>query len=118
LQSVPAKKARFSKHNQSQQDNQSTFNDLPDMNDQILQRVKEVTQVPMVVIGNKCDLNDERIITTEQGDEMAKKFGARFLEASAKTKINVENIFIDLVKQISTTLPKEKKKKSRGCQLL
>jgi len=96
---------------------QSTFNDLPDMKDQIL-RVKEVSKVPMVLVGNKCDLNDERIITTEQGDEMAKKFEARFLEASAKTKINVENIFIDLVKQISSTLPKEKKKKTKGCQLL
>jgi len=96
---------------------QSTFNDLPDMKDQIL-RVKEVSKVPMVLVGNKCDLNDERIITTEQGDEMAKKFEARFLEASAKTKINVENIFIDLVKQISSTLPKEKKKKNERLPII
>jgi len=96
---------------------QSTFNDLPDMKDQIL-RVKELDRVPMVLVGNKCDLADERIITTEQGDEMAKKFGARLLEASAKTKTNIENIFIDLIKQIAETLPEVKKKRKGGCQLL
>jgi len=97
---------------------QSTFNDLPDMKDQIL-RVKEVPNVPMMLAGNKCDLADERIITTEQGESQAKSFGARFIEASAKTKINVEKIFIDLVRQIATTLPKEKKKRGRGqCELL
>jgi len=92
---------------------QSTFNDLPDMREQIL-RVKEIPTIPMVLVGNKCDLADERIITTEQGETQAKNFGARFLEASAKTKTNVENIFITLVRQIATTLPKEKKGKGRG----
>lgn len=63
------------------------------MRDQIL-HVKEVPHVPMVLVGNKCDLADERIITTEQGEAQAKNFGARFMEASAKTKTNVENIIL------------------------
>src|SRR5215471_9648490 len=71
---------------------QSTFNDLPDMREQIL-RVKEIPSVPMILVGNKCDLTEERIITTEQGESQARNFGAKFLEASAKMRINVENIF-------------------------
>lgn len=82
---------------------QSTFNDLPDLREQIL-RVKDTDKVPMVVVGNKCDLSDQRIITTEQGQALATKFGAVFIEASAKTKINVDQIFHELVRQIAPTL--------------
>jgi len=96
---------------------QGPFNDLHDVKEQIL-RVKEVEKVPMVVVGNKCDLVDERVITMEQGEEMAKKFGASFYEASAKKRINVENVFMDISRQILKSLPKEKKRKVRGCQLL
>ena len=44
---------------------QSTFSDLPDLREQIL-RVKDCDDVPMVLVGNKCDLNDQRVISTEQ----------------------------------------------------
>jgi len=106
---------------------QSTFNDLPDLREQIL-RVKDTDKVPMVVVGNKCDLSDQRIITTEQGQALATKFGAVFIEASAKTKINVDQIFHELVRQIAPTLSADKKKGGggkgaqgggrRGCSLL
>jgi len=107
---------------------QSTFNDLPDLREQIL-RVKDTDKVPLVVVGNKCDLSDQRIITTEQGQALATKFGAVFIEASAKTKINIDQIFQELVRQIAPTLnvkgPGGKKgaggkggKGNRGCSLL
>jgi len=99
---------------------QSTFNDLPDLREQIL-RVKDCDSVPMVLVGNKCDLQDQRVITQEQGEGLAKKFGGcTFLEASAKTKVNVDQIFHDLIRQINRAMPvdnKEKKKKG-GCALL
>eukprot|EP01127_Copromyxa_protea_P009459 TRINITY_DN223_c0_g2_i1.p1 TRINITY_DN223_c0_g2~~TRINITY_DN223_c0_g2_i1.p1 ORF type:complete len:198 (+),score=51.52 TRINITY_DN223_c0_g2_i1:25-618(+) len=82
---------------------QSTFNDIPDLREQIL-RVKDVDHVPTVLVGNKCDLSDQRVITTEQGEALAGKFSCKFLEASAKTKVNVDQIFLDLVRQITPTL--------------
>jgi len=100
---------------------QSTFNDLPDLREQIL-RVKDCDDVPMVLVGNKCDLADQRMITTDQGEELARKFGGcAFLEASAKNKINVEQIFYDLIRQINRKNPvgpSKEKKKSGGCVLL
>eukprot|EP01125_Pyxidicula_operculata_P016877 TRINITY_DN584_c0_g3_i1.p1 TRINITY_DN584_c0_g3~~TRINITY_DN584_c0_g3_i1.p1 ORF type:complete len:190 (-),score=40.38 TRINITY_DN584_c0_g3_i1:90-659(-) len=102
---------------------QSTFNDLPDMREQIL-RVKDTDKVPMVLVGNKCDLSDQRVITTEQGATLASKFACAHIEASAKTKVNVEEIFYTLLRQIPTTGPKQKGKansgngKRSGCQLL
>jgi len=98
---------------------QSTFNDLPDLREQIL-RVKDKDEVPMVLVGNKCDLNDQRVISTDQGNDLAKKFGCAFLEASAKTRVNVEQIFHDLIRQINklSPPPKPKKEKKGGCVVL
>jgi len=100
---------------------QSTFNDLPDLREQIL-RVKDKDEVPMILVGNKCDLQDQRVITTDQGEDLARKFGCAFLEASAKTRVNVDQIFHDLIRQINKLSPpskgKEKKKGGGKCLIL
>jgi len=97
---------------------QSTFNDLPDLREQIL-RVKDKDDVPMVLVGNKCDLTDQRVITTDQGEDLARKFGCAFLEASAKTRVNVDQIFHDLIRQINKHSPPPKKEKKKGgCMIL
>jgi len=98
---------------------QSTFNDLPDLREQIL-RVKDTDMVPMVLVGNKCDLEEQRVISQGQGQDLARQFGnATFIESSAKTKVNVQNIFFNLIKQMDATKPvgpggKAKKEKGKG----
>jgi len=93
----------------------STFNDL---NSYIYDHIKKYREgtVPMVLVGNKCDLEDERRITMEEGNELARQYGANFFEASAKNNVNVENIFFDVCQQIVRTLPT--KEKNEGCQLM
>ncbi len=47
----------------------------------------------MMLVGNKCDLEDERVVGKDQGQSLAKVFGGcAFLEASAKSKINVNEV--------------------------
>ncbi|KAM9136290.1 ras-related protein Rap-1A-like isoform 2-T2 [Lepidogalaxias salamandroides] len=99
---------------------QSTFNDLQDLREQIL-RVKDTEDVPMILVGNKCDLEDERVVGKEQGQNLARQWNhCAFLESSAKSKINVLDIFYDLVRQINRKTPVEKKKakKKSNCVLL
>ena len=99
---------------------QSTFGDLPDLREQIV-RVKDTDQVAMILVGNKCDLTDQRVISTDQGQQLANKFGCLFMECSAKTKTNVEEVFKELIRLINKNSPtsNDKKKKSRGgCNLL
>eukprot|EP00039_Didymoeca_costata_P018223 m.332642 g.332642 ORF g.332642 m.332642 type:complete len:186 (+) comp16977_c0_seq1:1418-1975(+) len=98
----------------------STFNDLNDLRDQIL-RVKDVEKVPIVLVGNKCDLEDERVVGKGQGEQLAKTMQCTFLESSAKKKINVNDVFFDLVRQINRASPDVKskgKEKKSGCVLL
>ncbi|XP_070122429.1 ras-related protein Rap-1A isoform X5 [Equus przewalskii] len=98
---------------------QSTFNDLQDLREQIL-RVKDTEDVPMILVGNKCDLEDERVVGKEQGQNLARQWcNCAFLESSAKSKINVNEIFYDLVRQINRKTPVEKKKpRKKTCLLL
>ncbi|XP_066581571.1 ras-related protein Rap1 [Prorops nasuta] len=98
---------------------QSTFNDLQDLREQIL-RVKDTDDVPMVLVGNKCDLEDERVVGKDQGVNLARQFNCSFMETSAKAKINVYDVFYDLVRQINKKSPekKMKQKKKSLCRLL
>ena len=77
---------------------QSTFNDLQDLREQIL-RVKDTDDVPLVLVGNKCDLEDERVVGKDQGMNLARQFNnCSFLESSAKAKINVNEVMILAIK--------------------
>uniref|UniRef100_A0A1I8IKM6 RAP1A protein n=1 Tax=Macrostomum lignano TaxID=282301 RepID=A0A1I8IKM6_9PLAT len=68
---------------------QSSFNDLAELREQIL-RVKDSDNVPIIVVGNKCDLEDERTVGKERGHSLARQWNCAFLETSAKAKLNVQ----------------------------
>lgn len=59
------------------------------------------TDVIIVLVGNKTDLNDKREVTPSQGEEEAKKNGLMFIETSAKAGHNVKQLF----KRIAQALP-------------
>lgn len=54
------------------------------------------------ILGNKCDLEDERRVPTEQGRYFAGRLGCAFEECSAKTSENAEKAAHDLVRRIIT----------------
>ena len=58
----------------------------------------------MVLVGNKSDLSDRRQVNTEEGQELADKYGMLFYETSAKDGTNVENIFYDSANKIAQNI--------------
>ena len=99
-----------------------TFEEINTFHDQIT-RAKDAVRVPMVLVGNKCDLEKERKVTTNEGMALAKNFGCPYIETSAKLRTNVEQAFEKLVREIKSenptdTDPDVKPKKKGGCTIL
>lgn len=51
----------------------------------------------MILVGNKCDMEDERVVSTDRGRSLAEQLRLHFFESSAKDNINVKLVFETLV---------------------
>ena len=60
--------------------------------------------VNKILVGNKCDLTDQKVVDDEQGKALAEEYGIKFMEASAKSNIGVDDAFITLAKDIKARL--------------
>ena len=93
-----------------------SFEEIITFQQQIL-RVKDKDYFPMIVVGNKCDLEAERevpmeggctllslrrqlLTTSTEGQQLARQFGCKFIETSAKSRKNVDQAFYDIVREI------------------
>jgi len=82
-------------------------------------------KIPIIIVGNKCDLEHQRVITTDQGQELARSFGCNFFETSANTRVGVEEVYFNLVRKIRESSPKgrgglpwDETKKKKTCVLI
>ncbi|KAI0648923.1 P-loop containing nucleoside triphosphate hydrolase protein [Trametes meyenii] len=77
----------------------NSFEEISTFHQQIL-RVKDQDSFPVIVVANKCDLEYERQVGMNEGRDLAKHFGCKFIETSAKNRINVDEAFSQLVREI------------------
>lgn len=56
--------------------------------------------MPMVLVGNKCDLNFQRQVETADGEALARKYKCEFLETSVRDNVNINRAFESLVDEI------------------
>ncbi|XP_069704602.1 ras-like protein 1 [Periplaneta americana] len=75
-----------------------SFEDIGGYREQI-KRVKDAEEVPMVLVGNKCDLPCWDV-DMNQAREIAKQYAVPFVETSAKTRMGVDDAFYTLVREI------------------
>ncbi|KAI0224809.1 Ras-related protein R-Ras2 [Lamellibrachia satsuma] len=77
----------------------NSFDEIYKFHKQIL-RVKDRDEFPMILVGNKADLEHQRVISTEEGIELSQQLGICYIEASAKIRMNVDQAFHELVRKI------------------
>ncbi|XP_044754094.1 GTP-binding protein Di-Ras2 [Coccinella septempunctata] len=67
---------------------------------EVIREVKgpDLSQIPIMVVGNKCDESAElREVSTSEGQAQAQEWGVSFMETSAKTNHNVKQLFQELL---------------------
>uniref|UniRef100_A0A6B2LK74 Uncharacterized protein n=1 Tax=Arcella intermedia TaxID=1963864 RepID=A0A6B2LK74_9EUKA len=99
---------------------QSTFNDIADTYDYLVNfRMKEGLNTDCVVlVGNKVDLEDQRVISKEAGEQLANSLNCSFLETSAKSNINVQEMVQKLAKLIVQHKHSSVSRQKGGCVFL
>ena len=78
----------------------NSFDELPILIEQIF-RARDADYVPMVIIGNKCDLESDRKVETKAGENLANEHKAAFFETSAKFGINIDEPFETVTAEIA-----------------
>ena len=105
-----------------------TFAATNEFREQIL-RVKVDEQTPLILVGNKLDLcDDRREVGQDEAESLARSWGVPYVETSAKTKLNVDKVYFDLMSKIQQRKEAQgsqpgpdkgkKKKKKRKCTIL
>lgn len=92
--------------------NIKSFEDITTYREQI-KRIKDAEEVPMVMVGNKCDL-PTRQVDMQQARDVARNYGIPFIETSAKTRMGVDDAFYTLVREIKKDLEKKSENNQNG----
>ena len=101
----------------------STFEETSGFHEQIL-RVVDQEYFPVVLVGNKCDMESERQVSTQEGKDLAKSWNSKFYESSAKLRTNVNECYYTLVREIRKFRSNDpagdqrKKDKKKKCVIL
>ncbi|XP_017259997.1 ras-related protein ralB-B isoform X1 [Kryptolebias marmoratus] len=104
---------------------QESFTATAELREQIL-RVKEEEGIPLLLVGNKSDLEDRRKVSVDEAAAKAGEWGVQYVETSAKTRANVDKVFFDLMREVRKKKMSESKdkngpsgkKKKKTCSVL
>ena len=95
-------------------DNKESFESTKTRYDRII-RLKEGQKVSIIVVGNKCDLEDKRQVSKEEVEKYCNEMNISFLEASALNTINVKESFLTVSRGLlQINFPEKYNKKSYG----
>ncbi|KAM7365807.1 hypothetical protein PAMP_016712 [Pampus punctatissimus] len=102
-----------------------SFTATAELREQIL-RVKEEEAIPLLLVGNKSDLEERRKVSAEEAAARVSEWGVQYVETSAKTRANVDKVFFDLMREVRKKKVSESKdkngpsgkKKKKHCCLL
>ncbi|GAA6233092.1 ras-related protein ralB-B-like [Lates japonicus] len=88
-----------------------SFTATSEFREQIL-RVKEEEAIPLLLVGNKSDLEERRQVSADEATAKASEWGVQYVETSAKTRANVDKVFFDLMREVRKKKMSESKDKN------
>ncbi|KAM9835792.1 ras-related protein Ral-B-like [Aulostomus maculatus] len=88
-----------------------SFAATSEFREQIL-RVKEEDAIPLLLVGNKSDLEERRKVSAEEATARVSEWGVQYVETSAKTRANVDKVFFDLMREVRKKKMAESKDKN------
>ena len=65
-----------------------------------IEAIKRSSQTPIILVGNKSDLDNEREVTIKEAEEKARSWNASYIETSAKNDVNCNEPFIECTKKL------------------
>ena len=78
--------------------NRESFDTISNWWDDILNNKEK--DFPVILVGNKCDLENERMVQKEEGENIAKEYNVKFYETSNKDGINIEESSRELIRMV------------------
>ena len=78
--------------------NETSFEDVNKWYEQVQKESSK--EVSIILVGNKCDLENERKVSKEKGEEKARALNCPFFETSALSKLKIDDIFNEMVNNI------------------
>ncbi|EED81620.1 predicted protein [Postia placenta Mad-698-R] len=84
---------------------ESSLREIDSIRQQIYQIKGTDRDIPIVIVGTKLDLNNEREVSRAKIQELARQWNLPFYETSAKRNWHVEDVFQDLVRQMRKRYP-------------
>ncbi|CAH0731311.1 unnamed protein product, partial [Brenthis ino] len=102
----------------------ASFEELSKFHKQIL-RVKDRDEFPMLMVGNKADLEHQRVVTLDEAQGLSRELKVPYIECSAKARMNVDQAFHELVRLVRRFqeaerihIKSESRNKKKKCTIL
>ncbi|KAF7666310.1 hypothetical protein LDENG_00111930, partial [Lucifuga dentata] len=89
-----------------------SFTATAEFREQILRVKAEEDKIPLLLVGNKSDLEDRRQVSVDEARSKAEEWGVQYVDTSAKTRANVDKVFFDLMREVRGKKMAENKDKN------
>ncbi|XP_041936939.1 ras-related protein Ral-B-like [Alosa sapidissima] len=92
-----------------------SFSASSEFREQILRVKPDAESIPLLLVGNKSDLEDRRQVAANDARTKAEQWGVQYVETSAKTRAYVDKVFFDLMREVrAKKLSENKEKNGKG----
>jgi Ras-related protein Ral-A len=79
---------------------QESFDATAEFREQILRVKNSDPNIPIMLVGNKSDLDADRQVSLASAQQRAEQWAVSYVETSAKNRTNVDKVFYDLMREI------------------